>query len=50
LLLPSGVARPSATDDIAGSWPITNSVSTSGSTPLISEITAAGVASYNRST
>ena len=28
-LLPSAVARPSATADIAGSWPITNSVSTS---------------------
>ena len=46
-LLPSAVARPSATCDIAGSCPITSSVSTSLSnrdaTLLISSITAPGV-------
>jgi hypothetical protein len=49
LLLPSAVARPRASDDIVGSWPITNNVSTSDpkrdSALLISSITAPVVAS-----
>ena len=46
LLLPSAVARPSASDDIVGSWPITSRVSTSVvDALLISSITVPGVAS-----